>query len=395
METLINKLAQIRDVKKRRNYLVTKGFHKSEIDKILEEVHLHIKGKKKFPRANQMKFTKESLAQASSKYLAEYRTWKMQQQLGAVQKALDVGSGVGGDTIAMALRWRVISVEKDSAITEMLKHNISVYNVEKNVTVIFGDILELLDYKDFQKQLNDVDCIFFDPSRRRKGKRTVKIEEYEPPISLVERLQNFSENVCVKISPGVDLSRIHYDCDIEVVSYKGEVREVMLWFGKFKIASDKRSLLATKLPEKITRIQKSKSYNIPVSRPKKYVYEPDPAFIKAHLISDIAEEYNLNQLHKEIAYLTSDQLISTPILKCYQVLTYIPQNYGIVNKKIDELNLGKLDFKARGVSIDLKNIHKFIRGKGKKKGLIIFTMISNKPSVIICKYALNYSNIPK
>ena len=29
-----------------------------------------------------MKFTKEALSQASSKYLAEYRTWKMRQQLG-------------------------------------------------------------------------------------------------------------------------------------------------------------------------------------------------------------------------------------------------------------------------------------------------------------------------
>ncbi|MFX1325496.1 MAG: hypothetical protein ACFE8N_11095, partial [Promethearchaeota archaeon] len=182
------------------------------------------------------------------------------------------------------------------------------------------------------------------------------------------------------------------DCDIEVVSYKGEVREIMLWFGKFKITPDTQSVLATKLPEKITWTQKPKRYNIPVTEPRKYVYEPDPAFIKAHLISDIAEKYNLNQIHKHIAYLTSDKLIITPILKCYETLAYLELDYNNINEILDKLNLGAMDFKSRGISVDLKNIHREIRGTGTKKGLILFTKISNKPSAIICRYHLRSQN---
>ncbi|MHA1987941.1 MAG: hypothetical protein ACW98D_14995, partial [Promethearchaeota archaeon] len=256
MDSIINKLSQIRDVKKRRIFLEKKGYRKPEIEKLLEEVHLRIKGKSKFPRAYQMRFNRDGLAQASSKYVAEYRTWKMRQKLGKVQKSLDVGSGVGGDTIAMSLRWKVLSVEKNPVTMEMLKHNVKVYNTDKNVDFIHGDILKLLDNIEFQKKLGDIDCIFFDPSRRGKGKRTVKIEEYEPPLSLIEKLKDFSQNICVKIAPGVDLSRIKYDCDVEVISYKGEVKEVILWFGKFKAFSDKKVILATKLPEKITWVQK-------------------------------------------------------------------------------------------------------------------------------------------
>ncbi|MHA2400262.1 MAG: hypothetical protein ACXADU_15415 [Promethearchaeota archaeon] len=387
MESLIKRLAQIRDVKKRRFLLEKQGFSKSEIEEILRKVHFQVKGKKKFPRASQMKFTMQGLAQASSKSLAEYRTWKMRQQLGPIQKSVDVGSGIGGDTIAMALRWKVLSIEKDPIIMDMLKHNVQVYNVEKNVAYIHGDILELVDDKNFRKQLIDINCIYFDPSRRAKGKRTVKIEEYNPPLSLVERLQEFTPNICVKISPGVDISYIQYDCDIEVVSYKGEVREVVLWFGKFKKSSERNSLLATKLPEKITWVQKSERYDVPVSKPKKYIYEPDPAFIKAHLISDLAEEFKLYQLNKKIAYLTNDDFISTPILKSYQVLTYCKLDFTLINKTILELNLGKLDYKARGLFIDLKSIHKSIKGKGRNKGLIIFTKVLDDPSAIICKYA--------
>jgi len=387
MDSLIYSLSQIRDVKKRRIFLEKKGFGKPEIEKLLEVVHLRIKGKKKFPRAHQMKFNRDGLAQASSKHVAEYRTWKMRQKLGEVQKSLDVGGGIGGDTIAMALRWKVLSVERNPITMEMLKHNVQVYNANKNVDFILGDILKLLDDSEFQKKLEDINCIFFDPSRRAKGKRTVKIEEYEPHLSLVEKLKHFSQNICVKIAPGVDLSRIKYDCDIEVISYKGEVKEVVLWFGKFKTSSDKKVILATKLPEKITWIQKSKRYNVPVSEPKDFIYEPDPAFIKAHLISDIAEMYDLSQLHKKIAYLTSDSFIDIPILKCYHVLTYETLDYSSINNSLSTLDIGNVDLKARGISVDLKSIQKSIHGNGRKKGLLILTKVLNKPSAIICEYA--------
>ncbi|MFX0083415.1 MAG: hypothetical protein ACFE94_16840 [Candidatus Hodarchaeota archaeon] len=387
MGEIFKNLTQIRDVKKRRAFLERKGLSKPEIEKILEEVHIKVKGKKKFPRANLMKFDREGLAQASSKYVAEYRTWKMRQRLGPINSSLDVGSGVGGDTIAMGMRWKVYSVEIDPSTMEMLKHNVSVYNLEKNVDFILGDILNLIDDKKFQDKIKEIDCIFFDPSRRSQGKRTVKIEEYDPPLELVEKLKQFSENVCVKIAPGVDLSYLTtYDCDIEVISYKGEVKETVLWFGKFKIKLEKNSIIATKLPEKITLIQESLDYKIPISEYKNYIYEPDPAFIKAHLIGDIAKKYNLFQMSNKIAYLTSDSFIDTPILKSYNVLAYTNLDYYSINEKLNELNLGKMDFKARGVSIDLKHIHNKVRGTGKNRGLIIFTKISNKPCAIICKY---------
>ncbi len=386
MGSLIDTLSQIRDVKKRWIFLEKKGFGKIEIEKLLEEVHLQVKGKKKFPRAHQMKFSRDGLSQASSIHVAQYRTWKMRQKLGKIQKSLDVGAGIGGDTIAMALRWNVLSVEKNPNTMEMLKHNIHVYNVDQNVDFFLGDIIKLLDDIDFQKKLGDVDCIFFDPSRRSKGIRTVKIEEYEPPLSFVEKLKFFSQNICVKIAPRVDLSRIKYDCDIEVISYKGEVKEVVLWFGKFKTYSDTNAILATKLPEKITWVQKSKRYIVPVCEPKDFIYEPDPAFIKAHLISDIAELYELSQIHKKIAYLTSDSFINIPILKCYHVLTYITLDYSLINKTLRRLNISHVDLKARGISVDLKSIQKSFHGKGRKKGLLILTKVLNKPSAIICEY---------
>ena len=169
---------------------------------------------------------------------------------------------------------------------------------------------------------------------------------------------------------------------VELVRPGGRV----LWFGGFRISPSMNNIIATKLPEKITWVRKAVMYDVPLSEPKQYIYEPDPAFIKAHFISDIAKEYDLCQVSDKIAYLTGDTHIDSPILKGYRVLSYMPLDYDMVNKRISELNLGKLDFKARGISVDLKNIHNSIKGSGKIKGLIIFTKIINKPAAILCKY---------
>ena len=386
MDALIKKLLKIRDVKKRRSILDKKGLDNEEIEEILEQVHLQIKGKLKFPRANLMKFSRDGLAQASSKYLAEYRTWKMKSKLKEINNSLDICCGIGGDTIAMALRWKVFAVDKDENVINIAKHNLKAYNLENNVEFIQGDVVKLVDDVEFIKKIKDVDCIFFDPGRRSKEKRTVKIEEYQPPLSFVEQLQEISPNICVKISPGADLNRIKYDCDIEVVSYKGEVKEIMLWFGGFKIDSNKSQILATKLPEKITLVKAEQKLDVKSSNLKKYLYEPDPAFIKAYLIEDLANKFKLTLINDKIAYLTGDESIDTPLLKKYLVKKVSNIEYKEINYSLSKLNIGKVDFKSRGVNIDLRNIHKKIHGNGRDKGLVIFTKIDGKKQAIICAY---------
>ena len=382
----MKKLLKIRDVKKRRSILEKKSLDEDQIEDILEQVHLQVKGKLKFPRANLMKFTKSGLAQASSKYLAEYRTWKMKSNLKEINSSLDICCGLGGDAIAMALRWKVFAVDIDNEIIQIAKHNLKAYGLEDNVSFIQGDITKLVKDNKFIERVKDIDCIFFDPSRRHEDKRTVKIEEYAPPLSFVEELQKLSPNICVKISPGTDLDRIKYDCDIEVVSYKGEVKEIMLWFGNLKNNLNKNQILATKLPEKIT-VTKEKGLNISLSDTKKYLYEPDPAFIKAHLIEDLAKKFELNLINRKIAYLTGNNNIDTPFLKKYIVKKVLDINYEEINKTLSELNLGKIDFKSRGVNVNLRNIHKKIKGTGKYKGLVIFTKIKEDNKAILCIYS--------
>ncbi len=384
-ERLSNKLIKIRDIKRRKQVLTKIGYNDSEIKEILEFIHIRTKAILKYPRASQMLFTKEGLEQASSKWLAEYRTLKIKQAFPSVQNVLEICSGIGGDTIALGLRWGVITVEKDPEIIKILSHNLKVYNLFEKVEIIEGDILELIDQNDFKDKLSNIDCIFFDPSRRYNSNHTIKIEEYRPSLSLLAKLLKITPNIVVKVAPAVNFSYIKFDCDIEVVSYKGSVKETMLWFGKFK-KSDKPQIIATKLPENISMVKQD---NIPikVSRfPKKYIYEPDPAFIKAHVLNDIALKYNLFFLHEKIAFLTSDKALKTPMLKSYKYIYHCDMNFSKINKILKDYSIGRLDYKSRGVKIDFKTIHKSFEYHGKEQGLIIFTLILNQPHIILCKY---------
>ena len=386
MENLVREVSKIRDVKKRRAYLRKRGVKEPELSRMLDEAHFLVKGKEKFPRAAQMKFDRDGLAQASSKTVAEYRTWKMRNRLGVIRSALDVGSGIGGDTIAMALRWKVLSVDMDPVKVEMLRHNIKVYNVTDNVEVIQGDIYDLLKDPEFQVKTSDLDVIFFAHSRRQGWRRTVKFEEYQPPLSLIEKLVDICPNVCATIAPAADLSKIKYDCDIEIISNKGEVKEAVLWFGRLKHAPGKRSLIATKLPERITWV-KEKTDPIDVSEPGEYLYEPDPAYVKAQMVNNLAKEYNLTLLHPTIAYLTGDKHVKSPLLKPHRVLAVTGIQYTEINRELNHLNLGSVDSKSRGVNVDHNEVRRKVRGTGFTRGVVVYTLVGGEPKALICRYA--------
>src|SRR5450759_778327 len=69
----------------------------------LETATLRAKAQSKFSRAQAMYFTREALEQASGEAIARYRA----RRFAAVPTALDLGCGIGGDSLALAEHCRV------------------------------------------------------------------------------------------------------------------------------------------------------------------------------------------------------------------------------------------------------------------------------------------------
>ncbi len=74
-------------------------------------------------------------------------------------------------------------------------------------------------------------------------------------------------------------------------------------------------------------------------------------------------------------------------MKPYRVLAVTENIPEQISGALREMGIGMIDFKARGVKVDLKTVHKRIRGRGKGKGLVVFTRLGEKEKAVICRYA--------
>ena len=100
----------------------------------------------------------------------------------------------------------------------------------------------------------------------------------------------------------------------------------------------------------------------------------------------LAADHNLSLLDRGLGYLTGDHSIDTPLLKRYRIRAQAPWDFGEISRQLAALDLGRIDFKARGVAVDLRAIHQRIKGRGKRRGLVVLTRIAGKKQALICTY---------
>ncbi|MGW4799020.1 THUMP-like domain-containing protein, partial [Nonomuraea sp. NPDC004297] len=123
----------------------------------------------------------------------------------------------------------------------------------------------------------------------------------------------------------------------------------------------------------------------PTGPPGRYVYEPDGAAIRAHLVGEVAELAGGRLLDPMIAYITSDVLVRTPWAAGYEVADILPFSLKKLRATLRERGIGNVTIKKRGSAIDIERLRSDLRLNGDKSLVIILTRIADKPSVILCK----------
>ena len=61
-------------------------------------------------------------------------------------------------------------------------------------------------------------------------------------------------------------------------------------------------------------------------------------------------------------------------------------DYDVLNETLTALGIGRVDSKARGVKVDHKEIRRKVKGRGRDRALVVYTLVNNKPSAIIARY---------
>lgn len=339
----------------------------------------------KFSRAHQMFFTRTGLEQSSGETIAAYRAARFARNLLSGPVA-DLGCGIGGDSLALAEFFPVTGVDLDPARLLFATANLEVYGRTHHFTPLETDITAF--------DPTGYGGLFFDPARRTgEGRRLFSVEDYAPPLSIIKKWLPVVPEIGVKIAPGVRYDELTgYDCEVEIISEQGDVKEAALWFGRLR-SQDERgrpvSRRATLLPGGFTLTNIADKPPVAVGPPGQYLYEPDGAVIRAGLVEELALQIGAAKLDEDIAYLTSDALVATPFARSFRILESLPFNLKRLNRRLNELEVGRVVVKKRGSPLDPQELERVLRLKGPRENekVVVLTQVRGQHTALVCEVA--------
>jgi hypothetical protein len=322
----------------------------------------------KFPQAEKMYFTREALEQATPWEVAVHRAKRFRE----VSRVFDLGCSIGGDAIPISKSAPVIGVELDPLRAAMAQQNAKA--LRSDVKILQGDV------QDLPFKLSSDQAVFLDPARRADHQRTYSIDQYQPPLSIVQEWLPHTDAIGAKISPGVKLEQLAgFDCEVEFVSLNGALKEAALWFGCFKTTDRRATLIANGETHTLTADTQPK---LPLSEPQTFLYEPDAAILRAGLVETVGAQLNAAQLDADIAYLTAGNLEQTPYARVWPVEGWMPFQLKRLRAALRERGIGRVTVKKRGSPILPEDLIQQLKLEGDGELTLFLTQMNGNPIVI-------------
>ncbi|MFF9338789.1 methyltransferase domain-containing protein [Streptomyces sp. NPDC014773] len=318
--------------------------------------------------AYRMYFTPNGVEQSTRAAVGSYRAARL-KELG-VGSVADLCSGIGGDALALARAGiSVLAVDRDPLTAEVARANAAALGLADLIEVRCADVTEI--------DTAPYDAVFVDPARRGGRGRIFDPEAYSPPLSWAVGAARKAPRAALKIAPGIPHETVPAEAEAEWISDGGDVKEAVLWFGtepgarRATLLPSGASLTGRGLPDPAVR---------PVGR---YLYEPDGAVIRAHLVAELAEELSGGLVDETIAYVTADALVPTPYASAYEITDVLPFNLKKLKALLREREVGNLTVKKRGSAVEPEEVRRKVRPKGPNAATVLLTRVAGAPTMLI------------
>lgn len=340
----------------------------------LEIAILRAEAEVKFPFAGKMYFTRQALEQASAWQVAAYRAERYRHY----DRILDLGCSVGSDTLALAEMAPTLGVDLDSLRLNMAQANLIALGLDQRVDLLKADLNQALPLRGISGSVG----LFFDPARRSGDRRIYSVRDYQPPLDVIKQWITRYPSLGVKISPGVRLEELSsYEAEVEFISLDGALKEAVLWFGPLR-GADRR---ATVLPGPHTMVGTTEQLPAVLCEPGAWLYEPDPAVLRAGLVRQLAGQLGAAQLDPDIAYLTAKECITTPFARLWQVEDWFPFGMKRLREYLRARDVGHLIVKKRGSPLQPEVLIRDLRLQGEAERTIFLTHLRGRPIVIVAE----------
>jgi SAM-dependent methyltransferase len=301
----------------------------------------------------------------------------------------DLGCGLGADALAAARQGiSVYAVEADPLTAALAAANVSAAGLAGLVTVDCADAVSV--------DLAGFDAVFADPARRRAGRgRVMDPRSWSPPWDFIASLPTRVPRTVLKLAPGIDHALLPPGAEGEWVSVDGDLVEAAFWCGPLAAAPRRATLLSAvaarpagqghrDAPQSAVELTGTGLEAAPVGPVGAFLYDPDPAVVRSHLVAEFAATVGGRLADPDIAYVYSDSLSASPFARALTVTDVLPFSLKRLRALLRERGIGRLEIRKRGSALEPDQLRKDLRLSGPNAASLALTKVAGAPTVIIC-----------
>jgi hypothetical protein len=319
--------------------------------------------------AHSLFLTRAGLEQATRPAVSRWRAERL--VAAGAGEVWDLGCGLGLD--ALTLRdggLAVTAVEKDPVTATFAAANL------RTARVLVRDVTELSD------EVPPAAAVFLDPARRTTRGRSWDVADLSPSWQVVASYLDGSRMACVKLGPGVPYRVLPDQAEAVWVSERGDLVEAALWAGAGSVGGRRSALL---LPGGAALEATSDTPEVgPV---RSWLYEPDPAVIRAGALGALAADLGATAVAPGIAYLTADHHRSTPYATAFEVLDRLPYRERDLRAWVKGAQVGSLEIKKRGLDVDPAALRRRLAPKGAGSATLVLTPTVSGAAALVVRRA--------
>ncbi|WP_309237870.1 THUMP-like domain-containing protein [Streptomyces albidus (ex Kaewkla and Franco 2022)] len=293
-----------------------------------------------------------------------------------VRRLADLCCGIGGDAIALARAGvEVLAVDRDPLTCDVVRANAEALGLADRIEVRCQDVGDA--------DVSGYDALFVDPARRGGKGRIFDPEAYSPPLSWAVEVARRVSHAALKVAPGIPHEAVPEEAEAEWISDGGDVKEAVLWFGTGDGSSPESSLVrATLLPGPRSLLSR-RLPDPPAGPVGGYLFEPDGAVVRAHLVAEVAEELDGRLIDPTIAYVTCDEARPTPYATGYEITDVLPFNLKRLRALLRERRVGVATIKKRGSAVEPAELRKKLKLDGPNSCTVFLTRVAGAPTMLL------------
>jgi SAM-dependent methyltransferase len=352
--------------------LRARGIEPALASAALTQASLRRRGAAKFgPAAAVMFFTRAGLEQATRAVVADRRAARL--AAAGVTTLADLGCGLGSDALAAARQGiRVYAVDADPLTAAVAAANVSALGLDDVVTVACADAATV--------PVEEFDAVFADPARRRAGGgRVFDPRAYSPPWDVIAALPARVSRTVLKLAPGIDHALLPPGAEGEWVSVDGDLVEAAFWCGPLATAPRRATLLPAGVSLEGSGVSAAR-----VGPVGAYLYDPDPAVVRSHLVAEFAATVGGRLGDPSIAYVYSDSFSKSPFGRCLAVTDVLPFSLKRLRALLRQRGVGRLEIRKRGSALEPAQLRRDLRLSGPNAASLVLTRVAGAPTALLC-----------